>query len=487
MPGEPDEVYQDHGLTVEQWVSGKTPDYKRGDKQPVSCSINGAVVKPSAWADTAIGERDNVEFRVVPYGTGLAAVGAWLATNWLYVASAAAFIGGIYYGSTISIPGQQGQGAKGSNLDPAAAKANTARLGQGVPEVLGKYIRYPDYLNQPRMFYQDKRTQVLRLFLSVSVGSVQVNASDVKVGETPFSDIAGATFQLFEPGADVSGSENHENWFQSTEVGATTGSAGIRLKGITLDQRSYIGSATGSGVQLSGVTVGEFWTIGTEGTITLTQSISVTDGGPSGADIFSGDFQNLLSGMSVNVDSSINVNGTYVVSTINGAKDEITLEAPGGTKVINATLGPASMSIDKTGTKYKLTAITGSVIDVERILSGGGADTDWSAIPSGSLTLDIEWEAETFTALKSGPFVVCPEGETTDEIEVDIFASQGLGVVDGENINNRSRTIKIEWREVGDTVWTEQEETVSGGTRDQLGFTFTVALGSSVRPEVRVS
>ena len=482
MAGQPDEVYQDHGVTVEQWIKSKTPNYKRAKNQPMYCSVNGVFLKPVEWPAVVIGKRDSVEFRVVPHG---AVVNAFrvVAAFVTFGTSELLFRG--LESLMPSIPGQGGQGTQGSNLDPATAKANTARLGQGVPELLGYYIRYPDYLNQPHTFYENKTTQVIRLMLAVGVGEYEINPETVKIGETPISDIDGATFTLFSPGANVSGVANYENWFQSPEVGATTGAAGIRLKGTTFDERTYSGSATASGVQLSGVTVGEFWTVGIQGVITLSQSITVTEGGAS-ADIFTGAFQHLLAGMNVNVESNVDVNGTLVVTTINAGKDEITLETLAGVPVTYAAAGGGGMSIDKAGTKYKLTAIAGSVIDVDRILSNGADDPDWSVLPTASLTIDIIWEASGFTLNRAGPYTAIPQGETTSQLEVDIFCPQGLGTIDGESILSRSRTISIEWREVGGSTWTEQTAVVSGATRDQLGFTFTVSLPSAIRPEVKV-
>jgi hypothetical protein len=482
MPAEPVEVYDDHGLTVEDWIRAKTPSYRRGEVQPLSCSINGAIVKPLDWHDAWISEKDNVEFRVVPRGDALDFVFPfWAGTVNVAVNQAFSYL-------LPDIPGQGGQGQRGSQLEPADARANTARLGQAVPELFGRYIRYPDYLNQPRKYYKDTRTQVLNLMLSVGVGEYIINDSEVLIGETPISEIQGASYTIFQPGVSVSGVENHENWFSAPEVGSTSSSAGIRLKGVTYDERTYFGGGTASGDTIVGINVGELWTVGISGQIKMDQPVTVVDGGAS-ADIFQGNFQHLDAGITVNVESNVNVNGTYVVSTINGAKTEITLETTGGDPVEDATAGSGTISIDKAGTKYVVLDIFGDFqIDVQRILSGGGNDPDWDGnLPQDSLSLSIIWDANTFTANRAGPFFACPEGETTDTIEVDIFASQGLGVIDGESIDPRSRTIRIEWRESGALSWNSQSETVSGNTRDQLGWTFTVNLPSKIRPEVRVS
>lgn len=483
MPAEPVEVYDDAGLTVEEWVQSHTPKYKRGSRQPISCAINGSVIQPNRWHDTWINEGDNVEFRVVPFGDALNVIFPfWAGTVNVAVAQAFSYL-------LPDIPGQQGQGQQGAQLEPANARANQARLGQAVPEGFGRYIRYPDYLNQPRRYYADTTTQVLRLMLSVGVGSYQIDEDDIQIGQTPIAEINNASYQIFEPGEDVSGVLNHENWYSSPEVGSTGSSAGIRLKGVTFDERTYFGSGSASGDTITGITVGELWTAGITGQIKMTQSITVTDGGGAVGDVFTGAFDHLLAGMTVNVESNVNVNGTYVVTTINAGKTEITLETTGGTPVTDATAGSGSMSIDKANTQYLLLDTFGGFsIDVERRLDNNDPDPDWSdALPNTSLTLEIEWNASTFTANRSGPFAACPDGEVTDEVEVDIFAPQGLGVVDGESINSRSRTIRLEWREVGSLGWTQQTETVSGNTRDQLGWTFTINLPSTIRPEIRVS
>jgi hypothetical protein len=485
MPGEPAETYDRSGLTVEAFVKSFTPNYRRGDSQPISCMINGAIVKPMDWADAVIGESDVVELRPVPYGDVVDALAIVFPTVFGPIAGPQLAIEAL-----IDIPGQQGgQGSQGSQLNPADARANIARLGQGIPEGFGYYIRYPDYLNQPRTFYQDRKTQVIRLLLSVGVGEYEIDPDSVKIGETPINELNNADFTIYGPGADLSGVPNHENWFQSPEVGGTQGSAGIRLKGVTYDQRTYFGSGTASGDAITGISVGELWEPGIVGSIKMTQSITITDPGISAALIFNGNFQHLAAGMTVNIESNVDVNGTYVVSTINAAKDEIELETTGGDPVTDSSGLSGAMSIDKAGTQYALISIPGDTeIQVERQLADGSPDADWDGnLPSASVTLEIVWSAEEFTGNRAGPFVVCPDGETTETIEVDLFASSGLGVVDGESINARSRDIRIEYREVGATTWQEQIETVSGSTRDQLGWTFTVNLPSAIRPEIRVS
>lgn len=501
MPGEPEEVYHDHGLTVAQWLSKATAGKfdPAAKHQPVTCAVNGILVKPERWAEMAIGPDDLVEFRVAPRGDVLDVVFPfWAGTVNVAINSA-------FNAFMPDVPGSPGRGGRqGSDLNPAEAKANTARLGQAVPEGFGRYIRYPDYLNQPRRYYLDRTTQVLNLLLAVGAGEYEIDPDLIKIGETPINELDNASVQIFEPGADLSGIEHHENWFNSPEVGSTSSSAGIRLKGITNSQRTYSGSATGSGDTFSGITVGELWSEGLRGSIDMTQTVTVTDGGSDAqtfekfADIITGNFQHLLAGMTVNISSDIlvdtgnefdtDLNGTYVVSTINGTGTEITLETTGGDPVVDLEPGSGQITIDKDGTEYYLSeVVNGSEIRVDRVLSGGDPDPDWAdELPATSLTISISWLAITFSTGLVGPFTACPDGEVTDTVEFDIFAPQGFGTVDEENIIGRSRTVRALWREVGASEWNVQDQEVSGSTRDQLGWTFKLNLPSAIRPEVQI-
>lgn len=482
MPGEPDEVYHDHGMTVEDWVKSKTPDYQRSDSQPISCMINGAIVNPMDWRDVVIGDKDSVEFRVVPRGDVVDFVFPfWSGSVAVAQAAIDLFIP--------DIPGQRGQGERGQDIEPARAKANVARLNQVIPEGIGEYIRYPDYLTPPRSYYLNGTTQRLELMLSVGWGEYEIPDATVRIGETPISELDNVSYTIRGPGQNVSASDAHENWYSSKEVGSTTGAAGIRLKGISFDERTYFGTATGSGNDFNGIDVGSLWIAGLEGNIKITQSITVVDGGIGNPDIFQGDFQHLVAGITVSVESTAIVNGDYVVSTINGAGTEITLETTGGSPVTDATTGAGGMSIDKSATDYKILTInSSSSIEVERILNSGAADPDWTgSVPQGAIDVEIEWDAGTFEERWAGPFVACPEGETTDTIEIDILAPQGLGEIDGESIDQVVRVTMIQYREVGTATWISTNPFIAGATRDQLGFTEVVNIGSSIRPEVRVA
>src|SRR5699024_9785604 len=119
-----------------------------------------------------------------------------------------------------------------------------------------------------------------------------------------------------------------------------------------------------------------------------------------------------------------------------------------------------------------------------------GSDiSNWSGFPVASLVQveSVSVASGVSYGIWTLPFTACPEGETTSTIEFDIFAPQGLGYVnDDGDIESRSRTIELQYRPVGGSTWTTVSRSITGRTRDQLGWSWVVNLSSSMRPEVRV-
>ncbi len=490
MTNEPDETYDEFGISIEDFVKSQSDCYERKKAQPIACSVNGNVISPLCWHKHVIKKTDSVDIRVLPQGS----VGDFFRANLAIVTvgtSELFFKAAEELGKLLvpDLPKQGKVGSQGAQIEAADARANTARLGDAIPELFGEYIRYPDYLNNPRRYYLDTKTQVLELLLCVGIGEYSIDTDTLKIGDTPLDELSTVSYQIFEPGEDLSGISNHENWYVSNEVGSTTGSSGIRLTTVVFDDITYFGSGTGSSDSLTGITVGPEWVDGMTGSIKMTQSITVTDGGGAGiADTFTGNFEHLVAGITVNVESDVNVNGTYVVTTINPGKTEITLETTGGAPVDSATPGSGSMSIDKDATEYYVLDIVSTTeIQVERRLSGGSTDPDWTGnLPQASLTLEIIFDPAAIPPAYSEPFYACPEGETTDEIEVDIFAPNGIGVIDEDSVDPLSRSVTVEWREDQFSPWNPTVFGFTASTRDQLGWTFSVSLPSKIRPQVRV-
>src|SRR5690625_7329530 len=64
------------------------------------------------------------------------------------------------------------------------AKANEAKLGQVVPELAGRFIRYPDYLTPPRRRFVSPREQWVEFLACVGPGHYQILPHDIKIGDT---------------------------------------------------------------------------------------------------------------------------------------------------------------------------------------------------------------------------------------------------------------------------------------------------------------
>ncbi|MFG6089037.1 host specificity factor TipJ family phage tail protein [Enterobacter soli] len=223
--GEPLETHE-HGETVlATWFSQNVEGWELDRQHPISVEVNGEPVPVSEWAARVITEKCNVCIYPVPYGTGLEIV-AWVAVG-VAVASAAY---SIFMMSNMQAGGYS-QPGNGDQIDLNPAKANSAKLGDPIREIFGKYRVWPDYVVQPVSRFANEKDLITSMFLAISVGDVTLPASEMRIGNTPFSAFgADVSYTIYPPGADVSGDARSENWFNSPEVGNTTsGTAGLDL------------------------------------------------------------------------------------------------------------------------------------------------------------------------------------------------------------------------------------------------------------------
>lgn len=221
-PCEPVEEYEADGITIGQWMAENVDAYVPGENQPVSISINGELVSPRKWAKSFIAAADEVAIRAQPADPGILLSSLAIRETFRPIINAL----------TPDIPNQPGAG---DPLSFANAKANVARLGQAVPEILGSYRRFPDYLLPPHRWFTSTRRQQINLLMCIGPGEYDIPISGVKVGGTPITALgADAEYEVFEPNADLSGEEAAEWWHNCAEVGATsTGGAGISLGGVS--------------------------------------------------------------------------------------------------------------------------------------------------------------------------------------------------------------------------------------------------------------
>ncbi|HEL3748614.1 TPA: hypothetical protein UMV35_000873 [Stenotrophomonas maltophilia] len=235
MPGEPLETH-DHGrTTVEGWLRSSVPSFSSAGPHPIEVEVAGVPVPPEAWPSTWIDSDTDVVIYPVAYGEGVAAV-----VYWVVVAVAAAYA--IYMASNLPSGNRYGQG---DSLSLDTARANNARLGSPIREVLGRYRVYPDYLVQPVSRFIDLHSYQTSMFVCVGKGQHVIPLGDARIGNTPISSFGSdVQMTIYPPGADVSGDPRSENWVNSTEVGATaSGTAGLDLSD-TADVSTSINAAS---------------------------------------------------------------------------------------------------------------------------------------------------------------------------------------------------------------------------------------------------
>ncbi|EMY0058433.1 kinase, partial [Providencia rettgeri] len=152
----------------------------------------------------------------------------WIAVG-IAVATAAY---SIFMMRNIDVGGYSSSG-NGDQLELNPAKANSAKLGDPIREVFGRFRVFPDYLVQPisRFDKADPKIYRTQMFLCVGCGNFAINASNIKIGNTPISSFGDdVNYAIYQPGVDVTGDVRTENWYNSTEVGTTTaGTTGLDL------------------------------------------------------------------------------------------------------------------------------------------------------------------------------------------------------------------------------------------------------------------
>lgn len=225
LPGEPLETHEHSDLTIAAWFRENVDGWELDCQHPVVVEVNGEPVPPEQWPGRVITEKCDVCMYPVPYGTGLEIV-AWVAVG-VAVASAAY---SIFMMSNMQTGGYS-QPGNGDQIDLNPAKANSAKLGDPIREIFGKYRVWPDYVVQPVSRFVNEKDMITSMFVNIGVGSFSLPATEMRIGNTPFAAFGeDVTYTVYPPGADVSADNRTENWFNSPEVGNTTsGTAGLDL------------------------------------------------------------------------------------------------------------------------------------------------------------------------------------------------------------------------------------------------------------------
>lgn len=247
LPGEPLETHE-HGVTsLRNWLAVNVEGYEDRDVPPLTIEVDGLSIPPGEWATCVIHPESDVRLYPVPFGLEAATI-AWIGVG-ISVAAAAY---SLFMMSSIDTGGYTSSTGRSLDLNPA--KANTAKLGDPIREVFGRVRIYPDYVVQPvtRFDAADPTKMRVQMLLCLGVGELIYTNGDVRVGSTPASTLPGFSITHFPPGADVSGDERSENWFNSTEVGGTSSGTGLDMAQTSPDSDDIIAdSMTVSGASVT--------------------------------------------------------------------------------------------------------------------------------------------------------------------------------------------------------------------------------------------
>ncbi len=155
--------------------------------------------------------------------------------------------------------------------------------------------------------------------------------------------------------------------------------------------------------------------------------------------------------------------------------------------------GTQRISIGYADNKYRITDVDSQTLTVERILITR-APQGIPPVMVDVITVDSTWPGFTDRTLLDasitgvnadfdwvGPFLVCPDGETTNRFEVNLNFQNGLvKYSDKGNKKNKTVEIIIQYRDAAASgEWTEQTLSWKRKTENQIGFTraFTVPVG----------
>lgn len=185
----------------------------------------------------------------------------------------------------------------------------------------------------------------------------------------------------------------------------------------------------------------------------------------------------------------VRTTGTATTSAIPEQPAEMTLDYDGGAPVVGLALGQGLATIGPRGLRYRITAFSSSLIEVDRLTSSGSTDAGWPGFNNmqtvnGLITLD----ASNLQGGYRGPFACCPENEKVTELEWTVTYANGLAGIGREGQIYEIPTYYVfEYRDMDVAGgWTVIEKMNVGGSLDAQGFTERISLPYAMRAEARI-
>jgi len=426
----------DAGSVFMDWVLSSIPSFYERPSPLFSVQVNGVFLPRSDWDSAVLKAGDLVECTVEPKGVETIVLAV------IAVASAAYAI----HLSNQPIPDTYNSTVpKGSSIYDVNAQANRPRLMGTVPVLFGRHKVFPDYLNPPRIEYEDNK-QVLYALLSVCAGRCELSADDVFIGDTRATALGdNIDVEIFQPDESVAGNEASKNSYRSVEVGGTDGQSGLRIAGPLAQLKSKQWQVYGN------------------------------------------------SGKALQWDAEPNLGGEWA------GKDftSIYYDSPG------ADYAPLADHVfqffGSHAGFYRMTDIS-----EDFVIPGSGTVNFWIAVfqkLDDDLNDDLEWQGfgpdgtlfdTDFLILSRdrengfiGPYSAVPDGVSTDRIVLDFRFDSGLCVLDNEGVPQPA-TVEIEIEiTTGESV-TKQIKSFTDSTVDQLAFSHEIVFPAGASPAVRI-
>lgn len=526
LPGEPLETHEHGVMTLCEWFRRHVKGWQFEMTHPVAVEVDGVPVPPGEWGECTILPENDVRMYPVPYGTGLE-IAAWIAV----AVSVASLAYALIMMSNIDTSGYS-QSGTGDQLELNPAKANSAKLGDPIREIFGRYKVWPDYVVQPVSRFVDKKKYFTHMFLCAGVGELEILRSGIKIGATPVSSFGDdVQYTIYPPGADVSADTRTENWYNAPEVGGTNaGTAGLDLGSSGPETTSVNADAitvSGTSISIVGGTssdddetddsvIPESWTEGTIIYVRAPNDYTVSTAG--GYNVIAGPLEELAPyvGMPVILDY-LDKDFSLVIASYTPAieadpEDDLSVSTPakitlaygsaGGTPFNGLPDGTQRLTLGTSDFRYKITEIDGLTISVLRVIDVTTTGEDEEGNPTSSTTTEVDpsWPGfiertmldASVTGINDdynwlGPYMACPDSETTKRFELNFAFTSGLCSYDNKgNKGGAAVTVAIQYRVVGDDDWTEKTIRYSDSSEDAIGFTEVFDVDTAGQIEVRV-
>jgi hypothetical protein len=203
---------------------------------------------------------------------------------------------------------------------------------------------------------------------------------------------------------------------------------------------------------------------------------------------FGGETMVATGGADILGSSPANTTGTAASAGTPEVPAQMTLDYDGGAPVVGLALGSGLATIGPRGLRYRITAFSTSIMTVDRLTASGSVDSGWIGFnPMETVNGSVSLDPSSLEGGYRGPFACSPESEKVTHIEYTIAFDGLIGMGRKGDEYTIYSSHQFEYRDMDISgAWTVQTQSVTGHSRDSMGFTFRVALPYPMRAEGRI-